>query len=257
MLPRQIIILGGGASVRYFGGIDKGLFSFLKDKFVIGVNYSHKFVETTCNLGVDENLYNDDHAHEEIARLPLWIGKEHRDLTRREPNSIFFKPAKVYNRDLDGGIYKSTLSGIFALSLAIKLANLGQESPEIYLLGYDYGPLKHDGKIVRGKDKKPLTHWYQESFTHRGTRKISWYQQSGVDKETKLRLAYAELEFKPFAAEKKVKIFNVCPSSMIPVFPKIGYEEFFTSALTTVHNQEAVRNELREVLSWIKTEKHI
>jgi hypothetical protein len=257
MLPNQIVILGGGASVRYLGAIDRGLFSFLKDKFVIGVNYSYKFVETTCNLGVDENLYNNETTHAEITKLPLWIGKDHRDLKHKEDNSIFLRASKTYSRDLSTGCYRSSLSGIFALSLAIKLADLGQKDSEIYLLGYDYGPAKKDGQTLLDSQGKPITHWYQEDFRHRGTGKVSWYLQTGLDMETRKRLAYAELEFRPFAAESKVKIFNVCPTSMIPTFPKIDYEAFFSLKSTPVHNQDALRRELREVLSWIKQDKNI
>ena len=259
MLPNQIILLGGGASIRYLGAIDKGLFKFLQDKFTIGINYSHKWCPSTCSIGVDEMMYNDPKDHGEIAKLPLWIGKETNALAKRESNSIFFKPSNDYDRELKTGIYRSTLSGIFALSLAIKLLDLGQENPELYLLGYDYGPVISPlGEILIGKNNLPITHRYQEDFQHRGTGKINWYTQTSIDyKLTRLRKPYAELEFRPFASEKKVKIFNVGGTSKIPTFPKMEYDAFFSLKLTEVHNQDTLRNELREVLLWIKQENQI
>jgi len=262
MLPNQIFILGGGASVRYLGAIDKGLFSFLQDKFVIGLNYSYKFVNTTCTLGIDENVYEgigegDPIVAEEISKLPLVIWKQNNTITHPKDNTIFLTPSKRYDRDLQGGVYRASLSGIFALSLAVKLMDLGQQNSEVYLLGYDYGPLKVDGKIMYDRFAKPFTHWYQDDFKHRGTGKISWFQQTGLDMETRFRLAYSNLEFRPFATEKKVKIYNVGGTSNIPHFEQISYETFFTKKLIAVNNQDNLRTELKEVLWKIKNEQKI
>ena len=267
MLPSNIFLLGGGASVRYLGGIDKGLFQFLQDKFCIGLNYSYKFGDTTCTLGIDETMYEDEAIHPELAKLPLVIWKSQKHIKHPEPNTIFLKPSKNYDRDLNEGVYRASLSGIFSLSLAIKLMDLVahtnpsiagiEKTPEIYILGYDYGPYIKDGKAVLDSNGKPITHFYQDNFTHRGTGKISWYKQTGLDKETQQRKAYADLEFKPFVSEKEVKIYNVGGTSNIPHFEHISYDELFTKKLISVHSQEALRNELREVLTWIKSEKHI
>jgi len=263
MLPNQIIILGGGSSVNYLGAIEDGLFQFLQNKFSIGINFSYKFVNTTCNLGVDENLYEGtgDHAihqsHNVIAALPLWIGKDCTGIKHPEPNSIFLKPSKTYDRELKNGVYRASLSGIFATSLAIKLLRQGQSNTEIYLLGYDYSPCMKDGKKFILSDGKPWTHWYQDTFQHRGTGKVSWYAQTGIDPDTQKRLAYAELEFKPFVNEKEVKIFNVGGTSIIPTFPHISYEEFFSRKFDTVDDQDNLRKELRETLLKIKRDNAI
>jgi len=261
MLPNQITLLGGGSSIRYLGAIDNGLFTFLQDKFTIGINYSYKFVNTTCNLGIDETLYNDPIHHEEIKNLPLWIGKEHKSLKQRETNSIFLKPSKKYDRDLKEGVYRASLSGIFALSLVIKLLNASVEGiknqPEIYLLGYDYSPYIKDGKVLLDSQGKPISHWYQEEFRHRGTGKVSWYNQTGEDKINTKRAPYADLEFRPFKDESKVKIYNVGGTSRIPHFEHISYDRFFRQLFNKIDSQDKVRKELKELLWQIKQENNI
>lgn len=262
MIPNDIFILGGGASVRYLGGIDMGLFKFLQDKFCIGINYSYKFVNTTCNLGVDETLYNDSVHHEEINQLPLWIGKDHKQLKHKELNTIFLKPSKRYDRDLKEGVYRASLSGIFALSLTIKILDETNYPTRIWLIGYDGGPLVQDGKVLLDSQNRPLTHWYQEEFEHRGTGKVSWYQQTGFDQSLGKRVPYFSLEYQPFVSETKVKIYNVGGTSKIPHFEHISYEELFTKKLIpghydAVNNQANLRTELREILWKIKKENNI
>jgi len=268
MLPTQIILLGGGASLRYLGALDKGLFNFLQNKFVIGINYSYKFINTTCTLGIDEPLYNSPEHNKELSTLPLVIWKSYKHLSQGHPNTIFLHANKKYDRDLKGGIYRASLSGIFALSLAIKLLDLSQKQeilspsgikiqPEICLLGFDYGPQMKDGKVVLDSQGKAITHWYQEEFKHRGTGKINWFQQTWLDAKTMKRIPYSELEWRPFINEKEVKIFNVGGTSKIQMFPHISYEEFFKKEFNTVSNQDEVRKELRETLLKIKTENNI
>ena len=254
MIPNQIILLGGGASCRYLGAIDRGLFSFLQDKFCIGINYSYKWVNTTCNLGVDETLYARNGDHEEIAKLPLWIGKEHWNLGKRELNSIFLKESLEYNRDLIQGVYKPTLSGIFALSLAIKLLDYAEGLTEIYLLGYDNGPAKDENyNFINDSKGRPITHWYQNEFEHRGTGKIAWYTATTLDYESRKRITKAEEEYRVFKNESKVKIYNVGGTSMIPIFPQISYHEFFKNAsYTKIPNQDELREKLWSIITTIK-----
>jgi hypothetical protein len=249
---QDIFLLAGGASARYLNAIDNGLFLFLQDKCCIGINCSYKFVNTTCSSGIDETLYNDKEKHDEIKQLPLWIGKDHRYIRVKESNSIFLKPSKKYDRDLKEGVYKASLSGIFALSLAIKLLDEGT----VYLLGYDYGSIVIDGKELTDSKGRPLTHWHQEDFEQRGTGKNSWYKQTRLDETTKVRRPYAEIEFEPFASESKVKIYNVGGLSHIPYFEHIMYEDLFKRKFETV-NQDEARKEIREKLLWIKQNYNI
>lgn len=263
MLPNQIILLGGGASVRYLGALDKGLFNFIQNSFTIGINYTYKFFKATAQLGNDGDMYEGFpgkaalETWDEIGALPIWIGKTSREIKRPHPNSIFFKHSKIWNKDLKGGIYRGTLSGITAISLAIKLLSLGQRDCEIYLLGYDGGGIFVNDLPIKDSKGVPLTHFYQEEFSHRGNGRISWFQQTGLDQETRQRITYADLEMLPFRSEKDVKIINVNPISNITIFPKMDYDTFFTKQLNIVHNQDALRRELWEVLQWIKQENNI
>jgi hypothetical protein len=261
MLPNNIFLLGGGASIRYLGAIDNGLFTFLKDKFTIGINYSYKFFEATVQLGNDQSLYDGLNeykgSHEEIAKLPLWIGKQYKCLKFLEPNSIFFKHSKIYNRDLKGGIYKGGLSGITALSLAIKLMSLGQKYPMIYILGYDGGALLENGRTLKDSKELPLTHWYQEEFNHRGCGCLSLYKQHRFNLDAHTKCDASDYDYRPFTTINDVKIYNVGGLSKIPHFEHISYEEMFTKTYISVQNQNSLRHELREVLEWIKEENQI
>jgi hypothetical protein len=258
-LPSQIVLLGGGFSIRE--GIEKGLFDFLQDKFCIGINYSFNFVDTTAQLGVDEVFYNTE--YDKLKSIELFIGKEHPGLYHRALSHIFLKPSKEYDRDLKIGVYKQTLSGIFALSLAIKLLDYSDSTTErvqkkIFICGFDYGPAKDkDGKILVDSSGKPLTHFYQDKLQHRGTGKINWYTATTLDTETRKRITHAEKEFSPYAKESKVKIYNVGLDSMIPTFEKISYDQFFSHTFDKVYNQAALRTELKEVLWAIKKENKI
>ena len=242
MLPKQLVILGGGSSVTE--GIEKGLFNLLPNLFTCGLNYSYRFVQTTFNAGVDGAFYNNN--QKDIDKLPLYIGKIEDKVNKPQGNSFWFPPNPTYNRDLIGGVYNSTLVGLFILSIFIKLMDEG----EIYLLGYDYGPARTaEGKWITDNKGRPLTHWYQGKIEHRGIGKVSWYTSTLIDsKDKKTRITQAEREFRVYKDESKVKIYNVGLSSAISTFPKIGYDEFFSKNLITVHNQKEVRDELRKRL---------
>lgn len=254
MLPKELVILGGGWSV--LNGIEKGLFDKLKNMFCIGLNYSYNWVETTALCGTDEDMYNAD--HEKIqARPELWIGKENMTLKKRGDNHVFFKDSYTYDRELDKGVYTPTLTGLFCLSLMIRAMNEGT----IYLLGYDYGPKLNEAGEIICEDRAPrfpLTHWYQGKLNHRGIGKINWYTATVSDPLSGgVRISHAEKEFRPYAPESKVKIFNVSPQSNIPTFEKIGYEEFFRKTETAAHNQETLRADLKAHLIALKKEKKI
>jgi hypothetical protein len=266
MIPKQIFILGGGYSIKYLGTLDKGLFDWLKDKFTIGINYSYKFFDATVQLGNDGAMYEgippyDRETWAEIGKLPLFIGKSSKDIKHPHPNSIFFKHSKIWDRDLNNGVYRGTLSGISAISIAIKILDVLEKSnktlPEIYLLGYDGGGIYLNDLPILDSKGIPLTHFYQEEYKHRGNGRISWYAQTHTNEITKEKISYADLEMLPFKNEKIVKIFNVNPVSNITVFPKISYDEMFNKTFETITNVDAVRNELREILQWIKQDKQI
>lgn len=250
-LPKQLVILGGGASLRpYWDGDKKDLGMFdrvIPNSFCCGLNYSYQFVKTTFQCGVDETFWNLN--WQELNKLPLYVAKLINGTANTTPgkNVYFLKSSKIYNRDLFQGVYSSTLVGLFALSLMIQIMQEG----EIYLLGYDYGPQYTTSSRKPDTDEhgRPITHWYQGKVEHRGIGKINWYTSTTVDPQKAgpiTRITNAEKEFRVYKDEPSVKIFNVGLGSTIPTFPKISYEDFLTKIETTDHNHEAIREELKQ-----------
>jgi len=223
--PLQLVIIGGGSSIQE--GVSKDLWNKLKDKFVIGINYSYNyFKDPTILCYCDKKFYNDE--RKKIKNLPLVIGKEHGQL-HPEPNTIMLKTiASKYSRDLKNGVWKSSLTGIFALTLAIHLLDEG----EIFLLGYDYSA------IGKSKRSESLTHFYQEEIQHRGTGRTNYYDSSGR----------ADKDFLPYKNEKKIKIYNVSMNSRINTFKKISYDQFFKMLDKKTYNQEELRKFIKEKL---------
>jgi hypothetical protein len=232
----QLIIIGGGFSIKE--GLSKGLKEKIKDKFVIGCNYAFNYFNNlTMTTYVDRDFYTvGDNSftskqkkkhRESLRNLQLIIGQEVTDKNfKKMLNTYFINGALKYKRNLKGGVYKASLAGLYALSLAIYLLDEG----EIFLLGYDFGearksnyekfpksPQELNKLMIKDKKNRPLTHFYQEELNHRGVGKINWY--NAKDK--------AKKEFQVYANEKKVKIYNVSLISKIPTFPKISYNEFF------------------------------
>ncbi len=224
--PTQLIIIGGGSSIQE--GISKGLWSKLKNRWTIGLNYSYNFFDSTvlCYVDGDGQFYSKESKNEKFQNLLLIIGKEHNNL-KVLPNTIALKTndAKYY-RDVKLGCYKSSLVGLFALSLAIYLLDEG----EIFLLGYDNSAQEKDNK------NRPNTHFYQGEIEHRGIGKINYY--GGKDR--------AKRDFGVYKGEKKVKIYNVSLDSKIPgdIFEKISYDEFFKK----LDNKQFDQNYIREYI---------
>lgn len=243
MLPKDLVILGGGSSVTE--GIEKGLFEKFPHLFTLGLNYSYRYIQTTVNLGIDELFYNDNKA--DMDKLPLFIGKEHYDVKLRGDNAYFLRPNRNYRRDCLHGVYSSTLAGLFGLSIFIALMEKGST---IYLLGYDYGPKRDaEGKIAKTDKNIPITHWYQDTWSglpHRGIGKINWYTATLEDNRiSRKMITNAEKEFRPYFDEKDINIVLVGAYSAVPPqIKRISYEEFFSKELTIVHNQDNVREEI-------------
>jgi hypothetical protein len=245
MLPKQLVILGGGASIRpYWDGVhkDKGLFELLPKLFSCGLNYSYRFVESTVYCGIDEKFFNEN--FKDIIKMPLFLGKTNYSVTLDygKNKMYLFNSVRTYDRDLYAGIYSPTLAGLFAISTFIKLMDEG----EIYLLGFDYGPTRDEqGKPITDQLGRVITHWYQSKVEHRGIGKTAWYTSTHDDPKKKgATITNAEREFGVYAKESKVKIYNVNPQSVIPTFEKISYEQFFTKISIPEHNQNDIRKDL-------------
>ena len=221
MIPNNLIIIGGGASVRE--GIELGLWDKIQDKFTCGLNYSYKYFDSTFTAFVDKDFYAKQRP--ELQKLPLIIGKS--GGYNPSPNTIDLPTATRYTRDLQGGTYCASLTGIFALSLGIFLVDVGT----IYLLGYDFGeyhtkniedkPLTQENfdTVTYDNHKRLITHFYQGEFNHRGIGKTSYYSHKNRPRD----------KFSVYAKETKVKIYNVSENSRIPskILEKISYKTFF------------------------------
>jgi len=231
--PSQLVIIGGGTSLKE--GIQKGLWNRMIGKYTIGLNHIYKyFPRPTIQSYVDIDFYNDEYKN--LKDIPLIIGKYHYNLEHMEkkahPNTIMLQCIPNYHRDLKDGIYKDSLVGLFALSLAIKLLDKG----EIFLLGYDYGSNGAKDKLGR-----KVTHFNQGEINHTGMGKVDYYETIGR----------ANKDFGVYAKEEKVKIYNVSLNSKILTFPKISYDEFFNKLKDGEVDQDRIRREARQKLKEI------
>lgn len=221
---RQVIIIGGGISVKE--GIEKGIWTKLEGKFVIGINVSYKFFpNSTIQCYLDHQLRTDN--EKDFDTLPLVITKKQSKKDRL--NELQIPTSEQYTRHLKHGVYKGALTGIYALTLAIHLMDVG----EVFLLGYDYSSLpQKDAK------NRHITHFYQGEVEHRGIGKDSYYVQKNRE----------DRDFGVYKDEQKVKIYNVSLISKIKTFDKISYDEFFSKLDNNTYNQDELREEIKQKL---------
>lgn len=254
--PQQVIIIGGGYSLKK--EIDSGLFLKIKDSYTIGTNYSYRYFNSTLLCFIDNKFYESELKG--LSKLDLIIGNCVSN--KKLPNTISLPNSNKYNRDLSRGVY-GLLTGIYALSLAIHLLDVGGE---IYLLGFDLGapkgeiedkmfhsvkgnkvlrPITYNGNILtpqryiandkEGNKLRSLTHWYQDELEHPGIGKDHYYYIK--DK--------ANIDFNAFKGETKCKIFNVGLDSRINLFEKIDYPTFFSKLNNHPVNQDELRVKIR------------
>ena len=243
---KDIVIIGGGLSIK--NGISLGLKDYLKDKFVIGCNYSFRHFDLTALCFVDKDFYlptlakkeeNKDKypdIHEELGKLPLIIGVAKNPSLGEfiHPNTILVKKNSTYSPNPVKFGFMWNLCGLFALQLA------GIFEPEkIFLLGFDWN--KRDPKTIpTGKDyngKSDLDiHYYGKEIIHRGSGYLGFYEPHSPNNY-----------FKWFNNSKS-KIYNVSPNSNIQNFEKIDYTTMFSLLSDVVYDQNKIREEIREKL---------
>ena len=222
---KQLIIIGGGNSIQE--GIVLGLWEKLRNKFTMGINYSYKFFDSTFQTYVDAQFYNRENLN--LEKLPLIIGSAYK-INKKLPNTLSLTTSNTYVRDLSKGVYSPRLSGMFSLSLAIYLLDVG----EIFLLGYDLGNTDES----KDDKKRYLTHFYQGALEHNGVGKVNYYNGKGR----------AEQDFGVYKNEQKIHIYNVSLLSKINMFPKISYTEFFSKLDPETYDQNELRLLVREKL---------
>ena len=248
--PSQLVLIGGGASIKE--GIEKGLWEKITGKLVMGINYSfNHFPDPTIQMYCDRLFYQKQ--FEQLKKLGLVIGKKHGKMKLAE-NTVVFPSTSKYIRNLDAGIYKASLTGMFSLSLGIYLLDrIGSNENQVFLLGMDYGELRKKDyeKVARNKIElenlsykdsrsRILTHYYQGEIEHRGIAKTNYYNEN----------KRAERDYGPYKDIKNPKIYNVSLQSKIPstIFEKISYDTFFKLLDNNIYDQDNLRKLIRPKL---------
>jgi hypothetical protein len=238
MQIKQAIIIGGGKSLQE--GIEKGLQSFISDKFSIVCNLGYRYFKGTFMSFLDPCTYTDNKIS--LASEPLIIGLDTNNSSIPAPlpkNLILLKGNTQLEKgkELSKGIYNPTLTGMWSIGLALFLMDY---SGEIYLLGYDWtkrtNEEKKQGYSVKGNDDKPhsQTHFYSDK--HRGQGSVDFYERNDP-----------AFYFRDFLKESNVKIYNVSLISNMEVFPKISYDEFFKK-INTQYSQDELRSYILQKL---------
>jgi hypothetical protein len=229
MIPKELIIIGGGASIQE--GIALGLKERIKDKFVIALNFAYRHFDHTCLCFVDKRFYqgkllkepnetiNYEHL-ESLKKESLIIGTKITEDIRLD-NTILLQNSKTFETDiLNKGCYRTILCGLFGLTLGTWLIDF---KGTVYLLGYDWTTQNN-------------THYYND-INHRGINWTDYYVRHN-----------AEDVFAPYNTLFNCKILNVSSTSNINCFEKIDYTTFFTRLDSVVYNQEELRQEIKEKL---------
>ena len=238
MIPKQAIIIGGGASIQ--DGIALGLKEKLQNKFVVACNFAwHHFTNTftifldnkvwTGHLLGKDNPYIDTKHVEIIKQQKLLVASDRTKIKNPPANMIVLKKGNKYNREksLTEGFYVGHFTGIFALSVVSFLMNY---TGQIFILGFDWTKQPKDGSI-------PITHYYKEAeINHRGQHRVNNYNTMNPDDKFKYFL------------EPNLKIYNVSPNSNIKVFEKINYKTMFELLNNKVVNHNDIREEIKKLI---------
>lgn len=252
MIPKQCIIIGGGSSIRPDRSIpikDLEVWSRIKNKFTIGINFSYKFFSSTIQLFGDYDFYYSE--KEKLDKLPLVIGKYDRKFFKKDNpklgnNILLIKDSTIYNgkESLKKGVYTFQLCGLASISLAIGLGYkciflLGTDANDID--GYTHFYNEEDG-IVKWKDIKRCG--VGKIYHHNYGRVV--YKNDNYEKINELNNYW----YKPFEQCKNqgIEIFNVSTISRINTFPKINYNIFYSLLNNEKEDQELIRNEIKKML---------
>jgi len=221
MLSKQCIIIGGGKSINE--GIEKNLWTKLRDKFTIGCNYAYRYLDCTILTYVDKKFQNEN--KEDLIKHNLRISVLSNDMEQLH-GGYYFHNLEIYRKDkpFNYGIYRKYLTGIWSLSIAIKLLGRG----EIFLLGFDCKTDKK--KDINDNNFHGINVEKQVVDYDKTKGKINRY-------------------LRPFESETDCKIYNVCPDSNINTFEKINYDSFFEKLNGEVFNQDELRMNIRSEIN--------
>jgi hypothetical protein len=226
----ECIVWGGGPSIGE--GISLGLKEQLKNKFVLGCNFSFHHFEPTAIVFKDKKVwtgqllgYNNPYVNKShknlIQKFPLCITTESAGI-KPKPNNLISIPKTQ--------LYAGHLTGEFALALASYLLN---ENGNLFILGYDWTQKTKPEEI-------PITHYYPDTeIVHKGQHLTQHYDSHNAGKI-----------FRRFLnLNNTLKIYNVSPNSNIPTFKKITYSEMFSLLNKETYNQDELRQSIKEKLN--------
>jgi len=245
-MQNRAIIIGSGNSISE--GIEKGLWSILKNEVTFSINDNIQFFNPTVAMFGDWTCYKS--RREFFSKHPLTIGRYSCQFNHPEfdchshEGLILLKSSNMYTGSevFTKGFYSPILTGCFALSVAIAL-----QFQEIFLLGFDECE-------INGK-----THFYQDIMGagifqncegtdtsgvgkyENGLYKTSIYNKS--DKEINLL-------WEPFKEVKNIQIYNISSKSRITVFDKMKMDDFldYLEEHPTFIQQDIIQGVIREVL---------
>ena len=175
MKPKQLIIIGGGASINQCKM--KVLQDKLKGHFTCGINYSYKYFQSTFLCCMNYTDFYDVNR-KELTKLPLIITCNRPHPSNWEKNTI------LINKNFQ-------LSGILALYIGIEL---GIE--EIYLLGFDYGAQNNK------------SHFYQGAINHRGIGRDEYYNRGFEDRDFRPFCNNKKIKIYNVSIKSKIKCFS-------------------------------------------------
>jgi hypothetical protein len=237
---KEIIIIGGGRSIKE--GLTLNLKEKIKDKCVLTLNFAYNHFDSTATVFIDDQFYKGyitgcgitcDKEHvERLKKLPLIIGA-YRNYLKFYPNTVpvRFTFSYFHNNPVKRGFYvgDKCLTGIFSLHIAAYLLDY---NGSIYCLGFD-------GGVINASDTNS-THYY-EDIKHKGINRTQIYTTEPLD-----------LFFRKYLIEKELTIYNVSPNSNLNSFKKISYPEMFEQLTEEKYNQDELRAQIREKLTWNK-----
>ena len=207
----QCIIIGGGKSLTNI--LDDKRAKGLNNKFTIGCNYAHLFLDCSVVTFVDKRFVE---LNPDIKNLPLKV-------TNVEGEEIYVKSVKEYNpnSEIKDGLYTRFLTGIFSLDLALKLG-----AKEIFLLGFDS---KTD--VIKAGEKTIYSNNFHRLY------------------ENEQRCNYNSMKNKInryFSVFPKRNIYNVCLSSKLEQFEKLSINQFFNKLNSENYEQENIRQIIKQ-----------
>ena len=227
MLPSRCLIIGSGNSISE--GLQKGLFTEIKEECAFVINWGYHDFPATVNTFVDHEFYQQEKNN--IDPLGLIIGRFDPKIGKVEDNTILLNGSGYYfgKKSIEkNAIYSGALSGLFTLTLAISLG-----FREIMLLGYDFCSING------------LTHYYQNDGRNLGIKKVEagepgkFREVTGVGMEPSDPSLY------------KTSCYNSDPSRLFGVYHPSEFIESHLQEHEWIILLERIKENNNEIAAWV------